>query len=82
MGIRRGATWYLKNSNTDGPADMTFIYGLSSDLPVRGDWDQDGDDTQGIYRGGMWYVSNTVGNTTADLSFSFGAAGDTPLVWR
>jgi hypothetical protein len=30
--------FYLKNSNTNGIADLTFTYGQPGDVPVIGDW--------------------------------------------
>jgi hypothetical protein len=65
-GIYRASdrSWYLKNSNSGGAADLVFPYGDPSDQAVKGDWDGDGDDTVGIYRNGTFYIrnSNTAGN--------------------
>ncbi|MCE7949327.1 MAG: hypothetical protein DYG88_18055, partial [Chloroflexi bacterium CFX4] len=44
------STFYLRNSNTTGPADFSILFGNSSDLPVAGDWNGDGIATIGIYR--------------------------------
>jgi hypothetical protein len=72
-------SWYLKNSNSGGAADLVFPYGDPSDQAVKGDWDGDGDDTVGIYRNGTFYIrnSNTAGN--ADIVIGFGVAGDIPI---
>ena len=37
-GVVRGTTWYLRNSNTTGVADVTFTYGNPDDLPLAGRW--------------------------------------------
>jgi hypothetical protein len=38
-GVRRGSTWYLRNSNTPGgAADITFVYGDNNDIPIPGRW--------------------------------------------
>jgi hypothetical protein len=34
VGVKTGTTWTLRNSNTAGPADVTFDYGLANDLPL------------------------------------------------
>ena len=31
--------FYLRNANTTGSADLAFAFGLSTDLPVAGNWD-------------------------------------------
>ncbi len=41
---------YIRNSHTTGVADIDFVYGISSDHIIAGDWDSDGDDSVGIYR--------------------------------
>ncbi|MBI4914594.1 MAG: fibronectin type III domain-containing protein, partial [Acidobacteria bacterium] len=72
-------SWYLRNSNSSGAANLVFPYGDPSDQAVKGDWDGDGDDTVGIYRNGVFYLrnSNTAGN--ADIVIGFGVAGDIPI---
>ena len=77
------ALFYLRNQNTTGPADIMVALGLSSDLPVSGDWDGDGIDTIGIYRQstGVFYLKNA--NTfDAPIAYSFvlGNPGDVPFV--
>ena len=37
-GVFRSGTWYLRNSNTAGAADIAFAYGSSSYTPLVGDW--------------------------------------------
>ena len=82
----RSGTWYLRNTNTTGAADLTFAYGLSTDRPIVGNWDGVSGDSIGVTRvegGGLaWYLRNT--NTTggADIVLGYGLATDTPLVWR
>lgn len=70
---------YLKNSNTDGFANVVINYGLGGDYPIVGDWDGNGTDTIGVYRNGTFYLrnSNTLG--FADIVLSFGQAGDQPI---
>jgi uncharacterized repeat protein (TIGR01451 family) len=75
-------TFYLRNSNTPGNADIQVQYGPASAVPVVGDWNGDGVDTIGVYEPSTrtFYLrnSNTVGN--ADLTIQFGPGGAIPIV--
>ncbi|MEY2420440.1 MAG: hypothetical protein QOI95_507 [Acidimicrobiaceae bacterium] len=79
-GVFRGGTWYLRKSNTNGPVDVSYGFGLSNDIPVLGDWNGDGIDTPGVYRNGTWYLRNSNSNGPPDAVFGFGLAGDIPVV--
>lgn len=77
---------YLRNSNTQGVADITFYFGIPGDLPVAGDFDGDGRNAVSIYRPSEQriYVINELGEDgkglgKADYSFAFGAPGDVPF---
>ncbi len=77
--------WHLRNSNSPGPADMIFRYGLASDLPVVGNWDGVGGDTIGIARrttaGGLeWHLRNYNWAGPANTIFGYGLATDIPVV--
>ncbi|MGB5532432.1 MAG: hypothetical protein WBN71_04950, partial [Acidimicrobiia bacterium] len=41
---------YLRNSNTQGIADIRFYFGNPGDVPIAGDFNGDGCDTVSIYR--------------------------------
>jgi hypothetical protein len=76
--------WYLRNSNTDGVADIAFQYGNPGDVPVVGNWDGIGGQSVGVFRtqgtGTFWYLRNSLSTGVADLSFGYGFAGDLPVV--
>lgn len=78
---------YLRNSNTQGIADIAFFFGNPGDIPLAGDFDGDGLDTVSIFRPSenRVYVINRLGANggglgAADSSFSFGNPGDQPFV--
>jgi hypothetical protein len=78
---------YLRNSNTQGIADVSFFFGNPDDIPLAGDFDGDGCDTVSIYRpsDATVHVVNRLGDGdgglgAADLSYTFGDVGDTPFV--
>lgn len=78
---------YLRNSNTQGNADITFFFGNPGDVPIVGDFDGDGDDTVSIYRPslGRFYIINQLGRNggglgAADFWFDLGNPGDRPFV--
>jgi lipoprotein-anchoring transpeptidase ErfK/SrfK len=88
-GLYRGSDGfvYLRNSNTEGVADITFFFGIPGDLPLAGDFDGDGNDTVGIYRPSEQkvYVMNELGQNggglgAAEYSYSFGNPSDVPFV--
>ncbi len=74
-GLRRNSNGfvYLRHSNTQGNAEISYFYGNPGDLVFSGDWDGDGDDTLGLYRpsNGTVYLRNT--NNTGIANWSFGA---------
>jgi hypothetical protein len=78
---------YLRNSNTQGVADIRFFFGNPSDLPLAGDFDGDGCDTVSVYRPGTqtFLIINELGANggslgRADFSYVFGNPGDKPFV--
>jgi Tol biopolymer transport system component len=78
---------YLRNSNTQGVADIRFFFGNPGDMPLAGDFDGDGCDTVSIYRPSeaRIYVINHLssgdfGLGAAEYSFLFGDPGDRPFV--
>ena len=78
---------YLRNSNTQGIADIRFFFGNPSDIPLAGDFDGDGCDTLSIYRPSeaRFYIINKLGENegglgAAEYSFLFGNPGDKPVV--
>jgi len=77
---------YLRNSNTQGVADITFFFGNPGDIPVAGDFNGNGCDTVSIYRPSeqVFYIINKLGQNggglgAADYSFMFGNPGDVPF---
>ena len=78
---------YLRNSNTQGVADIRFFFGNPGDVPLAGDFDGDGCDSVSIYRSSeqRFYIINELGRNegglgTAEASFVFGDPGDQPVV--
>jgi hypothetical protein len=78
---------YLRNTNTQGPADIRFFFGDPGDIPLVGDFNGNGCDTVSIYRPSnqTFYIINALGQNggglgEADYSFVFGNPGDKPVV--
>jgi hypothetical protein len=78
---------YLRNSNTQGIADIRFFFGNPGDFPLAGDFNDDGCDTVSIYRESeaRIYVINALGANDgglgpADFFYDFGNPGDKPFV--
>jgi Tol biopolymer transport system component len=77
---------YLRNSNSQGIADIRFFFGNPDDVPLAGDWNGDGCDTLSLYRPSeqRFYIVNKLGANEgglgpADYSFVFGDPGDKPV---
>jgi hypothetical protein len=83
VGLYRRSTGFLflRNTNTQGVADIDIYYGDPGDLPIAGDWNGDGTDTLGIFRpsDARFYLRNTNTQGIADVVVDFGNAGDVPL---
>ncbi len=78
---------YLRNSNTQGVADVEFYFGNPGDVPIPGDFDGDGCETVSIYRPATTFVhvidelgADGQGLGAAAFSFPSGDPGDLPVV--
>ena len=78
---------YLRNSNTQGVADVSFFFGNPGDIPLAGDFDGDGCDTVSLYRPaeGRYYIIDRLGSGDRGLgrasrAFYFGNPGDAPFM--
>ena len=80
------STFFLRNSNSGGVADISFAYGPANSgwVPLVGDWNGDGTDTVGLYNPatGAFFLRNSNSTGVADISFAYGPgnAGWVPLV--
>lgn len=72
-----GSNYFLRNSNTPGPADIVASFGASGSTPIVGDWDGNGTTTIGQYvpGTGTFFLRNSNSPGAADLAFSFGPGG-------
>jgi hypothetical protein len=70
---------------TPGPPaydNFYVIFGSPGDLPIVGDWDNDGYDTMGLYRptNGVYYLSNDLsGLADADYAITYGVPNSSIL---
>jgi hypothetical protein len=67
---------YLRNSNSAGDADISFLYGNPGDQILVGDWDGDGDDSVGVYRPSTGRLYLKFENAPGEADWS-GSAGFT-----
>lgn len=77
---------YLRNTNTEGNANIRFYFGNPGDVPIVGDFNGNNCDTVSIYRPSnqTFYIVNKLGANegglgAADFSFVFGNPGDKPF---
>ena len=75
---KASGTFSLKNTNSNGAADLTFVFGGggSTVLPIAGDWNGDGIDTIGTFNTatGAVFLKNTNASGVADVTFVYGPA--------
>ena len=78
---------YLRNSNSQGVANIRFFFGNPGDIPLAGDFNSDGCDTVSIYRPSesrVFIINNLGANEgglgAADFAYYFGNPGDKPFV--
>ncbi|MBS3095206.1 PKD domain-containing protein [Candidatus Woesearchaeota archaeon] len=58
--FKGSSRFFITNSNTPNPqVSLITNFGMFSDVPVIGDWNNDGTDTVGVYRKDTFYLSNT-----------------------
>ena len=73
------STFFLRNTNSTGVADLSFAYGPAAAgwLSIAGDWNNDGVDTIGLYNpaASTFFLRNSNSTGVADLSFAYGPAG-------
>ncbi len=61
---------------------LTINFGLNGDLPVAGDWDNNGVETVGVFRpstGQFFLTDDNVANPNVDHTLNFGLSGDLPV---
>jgi hypothetical protein len=78
---------YLRESRTQGVADVRFFFGNPGDIPIVGDFNGNGCDTVSIYRPteGRVFIINQLGQNEGGLgqaedAYYFGDPGDKPFV--
>jgi len=76
-------TFFLDYQNNGWTAgDAVIAFGMSGDLPVAGDWDNDGIDEIGVFRpsAGTFFLDyQNDGWTSGDAVIPFGISGDLPV---
>jgi hypothetical protein len=83
---RSTGMWYLRNSVSAGPPDITpFEYQpLPASYPIVGDWDGDYVETIGVKSatGTGWALSNTNTSAAPTINLDFGTgSSDLPFTW-
>ncbi len=84
IGYYLNGTFYLRNSNSSGQADLVIAFGSSNSLPIVGDWNGDGIDTIGVYISalGVFLLRDSNAPGQADYAFVMGNPGDEPLAGK
>jgi hypothetical protein len=78
-GIYRNGLWALRTEDSPYAKVYRFGWGRAIDIPVTGDWNDDGTDTIGLYRNGEWILSNSIDTPSRDHTVWWGRATDIPV---
>jgi hypothetical protein len=78
IGVFRTGQWIL-DYGIDGTVNSRFFYGLPTDTPLVGDFNNDGIMDTGVFRSGQW-ILDYGRDGTVDRRFFYGLPTDTPLV--
>ena len=75
-------SFFLRNSQDEGLADLTMSFSAPGALPVVGDWTGSGVATIGVYQpaSAQWFLRHANVPGPADEEFPFGSAGADRLV--
>ncbi len=75
-------TFYLRNTNTTGVADVSFNYGAAGHMPLVGDWNGDGTVTMGVYEPSTrrFFLRNSLSGGGNDYTITWGNSGWLPVV--
>jgi hypothetical protein len=85
IGVFRGNGSWLRDLNGNrvwDAGDSSTKFGIEGDIPVTGDWNNDGITDVGVFReNGTWYLdlNNNHLWDAGDITFRFGIAGDIPV---
>jgi hypothetical protein len=78
IGVFRSGQWIL-DYGIDGTVDRRFNYGLPTDTPLVGDFNNDGTMDIGVFRSGQWILDYGI-DGTVDRRFFYGLPTDKPIV--
>ncbi len=72
-----GINWFL-DYGPDGDADYQDHYGNAADLPLIGDFNNDGTADRAVFRAGEWIIDYAIDGSVNNRNL-YGIAGDIPL---
>ncbi len=74
--------WHNTGYNGPNVTLGAVTYGVSTDIPISGDWNGTGSKLLGVFRSGTWILDSNANGVldVADKTVSFGQAGDIPVV--
>lgn len=88
IGSFTNGVWKIRNSNFPiinppfGGGILTINFGSTGDLPIVGDWNNDGIDSPGVYRPstGQFFLTNSnLANPPVEITVIFGIGEDLPV---
>ncbi|HSA37685.1 MAG TPA: hypothetical protein P5013_02195, partial [Methanoregula sp.] len=80
IGVFRSGEWILDHG-IDGTVNRRLNYGLPTDKPVVGDFNNDGTTDIGVFRSGEWILDYGI-DGTVNRRLNYGLPTDTPLTGK
>jgi hypothetical protein len=76
-----GGGWWILKSSTNFTEYANYTFGLSTDTPVQGDFDDDGLADLAVYRpsNGTWYIKGSITGYSTYVSYAWGVSDDIPV---
>ena len=78
IGVFRSGQWIL-DYGMDGTVNRRLNFGSATDIPVAGDFNNDGTTDIGVFRSGQWILDYGM-DGTVNRQVNYGHAGYTPIV--
>ena len=79
-GVFRSGQWIL-DYGIDGTVNSRFFYGLPTDTPLVGDFNNDGTMDIGVFRSGQWILDYGI-DGTVNRRVYYGLPTDIPIVGK
>ena len=72
VAVYRNGQWFIDLAGDGILSEMSYWFGLPGDVPLSGDWNEDGIDNAAVYRTGWWFLDYDGEGVVGEEKFPFG----------